>query len=249
MAVDGLGQADAPERRGAPFTAVGTRLPAGCRPGLRPCRAAAGRCRARSVGRLLGVGDAFLLGDVLRAVAGDAAALVELLLAAQHGDGSSMSRRAGTARFPRIEENFVHDFGAGFEAIMCAFALAVARSTAGVLALGVQSPNGRSRKAGWRCRCRRPWRRYSADAASGCRPSSRSGRAGSFCLPCSSAPDPIGPAGDAVAIGVLGIGLGQNVVLGDRLQEAEADHRLGDPRRQHGRRGAAGRSRGPSMTE
>ncbi len=46
---------------------------------------------------------------------------------------------------------------------------------------------------------------------------------------------------------VVGVGAGQDVGRGDRLEQAEADHRRGDAGRDHQVRVQAGRSRGPSM--
>ena len=41
------------------------------------------------------------------------------------------------------------------------------------------------------------------------------------------------PSRDAVAVEIVGVGVRQDLLLGDRLEQAEADHRLGDPRREH----------------
>ena len=97
VAADGLGEADAPERRRAPFAAR--------RLALGPI---VGKTFAHVVQQQIGVGPDQLMGEMrlawhiagheFRRVAGRAADLVEHLLALQHF-GSSGSRRAGTARF------------------------------------------------------------------------------------------------------------------------------------------------------
>ena len=49
-----------------------------------------------------------------------------------------------------------------------------------------------------------------------------------------SIPDDVGAPGNAVTIGVIRIGIGQNGVLGNGLEQAESDHRRGDTRGEQG---------------
>ena len=52
--------------------------------------------------------------------------------------------------------------------------------------------------------------------------------------PLGLAPDQVGPAGDAVAVGIVGIGPASRSASCDRLEQAQPDHRLGHARAQHG---------------
>ena len=127
-----------------------------------------------------------------------------------------------------VEEDQVHHGGGGFETGVL-YAVAVRPGPADGLGLRAVAPGGGRQGIG------------DADIA-GHRRRALFGQAGLAGLPAKAAehhrilghaPNPVGAAGNAVAVGIVRIGGRQDIGFGDRFQQAEADHRLCHPRTQH----------------
>jgi hypothetical protein len=220
-----LGQADAPERRRAPFA-----------PARRALGPMVGQPLAHIVQQKVGIGPDQLegllraalvaAGDVFRRVAGRAAALVEQLLAGEHLRIVEVAARRDreVARIEHHEiEHLPRDLDPGV-VIAAARRLKTSGLPLGAVAARVRRQIGGEADIGGEgvggLLADRRLARLPAEAAEH-RPA------------VLLAPDPIRPPGDAVAVGIVRIGPGEDVEFVDQLKKAEPDHRRRHPRRQH----------------